>query len=61
MTSATIRICPLCGEPSNADWPLTMPDGTIREGGCQLCWERQVAEAWWAVFEAAGNLVRREP
>ena len=39
--------CPLCGEPSDADWPLRMPDGSIRDGGCQMCWEKQADEAWW--------------
>jgi hypothetical protein len=24
-----------------------MPDGSIRDGGCQMCWEKQCSEAWW--------------
>ena len=39
--------CPLCGKPSDADWPLRMADGGIRDGGCQMCWEKQCSEAWW--------------
>jgi hypothetical protein len=42
--------CPLCGEPSDADWPLRMPDGSIRDGGCQMCWEKQADEAWWEML-----------
>jgi len=40
-------MCPLCGETSDADWPLRMPDGSIRDGGCQMCWEKQCSEEWW--------------
>ena len=39
--------CPLCGKPSDADWPLRMPDGSVQDGGCQMCWEKQCSEAWW--------------
>jgi hypothetical protein len=39
--------CPLCGKPSDADWPLRMPDGSIRDGGCQMCWEKQCSQEWW--------------
>jgi hypothetical protein len=39
--------CPLCKRPSDADWPLAMPDGSIQGGGCQECWEKQTADEWW--------------
>jgi hypothetical protein len=39
--------CPLCHDPSDADWPLRMAVGSIEEGGCQMCWEKQRSEAWW--------------
>jgi len=41
--------CPWCGEPSDADWPLRMPDGSVQDGGCQMCWEKQCSEAWWGM------------
>lgn len=40
-------MCPLCGKPTDADWPLRMPDDSIQDGGCQMCWEKQCSEAWW--------------
>lgn len=46
------KICPRCGELSDADWPLTMPDGSVQDGGCQLCWERECGETWWALVSA---------
>lgn len=44
--------CPLCGRRNQENWPLRMPDETIREGGCQDCWERQADEEWWKVVSA---------
>ena len=34
-----MKKCPVCGKPNNDDWPLCI-DGTIEEGGCQICWEQ---------------------
>lgn len=44
--------CPNCGRFTNADWPLTMPDGSIKDGGCEDCWQKEVAASWWTLAEA---------
>ncbi len=38
-------ICPICGAENTDNWPVTVDDG-IKNGGCQMCWEKQCDEAW---------------
>lgn len=45
-------ICPICWRENEENWPLRMPDGGIRDGGCQDCWERQSSQEWWQAMGA---------
>lgn len=47
--------CPKCGNESDADWPLTV-DGENRDGGCQLCWEKECSESWWDEMDTIHGL-----
>jgi len=53
--------CPLCNRPSDADWPLRMPDGSIRDGGCQECWEKQTSEEWWEMVASLSHRPKSTP
>ncbi len=48
--------CPKCGEFNDDNWPLTV-DGTI--GGCQMCWETESSEQWWAAVDALPDIPGR--
>lgn len=41
-----MKNCANCGIPQDDDWP----DG---QGNnlCQLCWEAQCSDAWWAAMD----------
>ena len=41
--------CPLCGK-ENTDNSVTVDDG-IKNGGCQMCWEKQCDEEWWKMVK----------
>ena len=45
-----IWTCPRCGDLNGENWPLSMPDGTVKDGGCQMCWEAQCSEEWWCMM-----------
>ena len=50
-------ICPNCKLENNdgINWPLEI-DGAIMDGGCQMCWEKEIDDKWWrtvVVIEAS--------
>lgn len=44
-----IELCSRCKEKPHDGWPDG--DGML----CQMCWEAECAEAWWAQFPMEGE------
>jgi RNA polymerase subunit RPABC4/transcription elongation factor Spt4 len=51
--------CPLCGKENTDNWPVTVDDG-IKNGGCQMCWEKQCDEEWWKLIVEIDKVLNNE-
>lgn len=45
------KVCPKCGKTNTDDWPIKVSKG-IKWGGCQMCWELECDEGWWAAVNS---------